>query len=232
MDANPKSNQSDPFLARLQTVHPDGSKPAAPFVALTDDELRLYDTVGIMYAVVQKDRIIAICKKPPVKRDFISGDLAVKYPREKCFGEVAKVEYGRLIKDSQIKESYKNQAWLRCLIDNGLDLWRGVFTTKSFLKPQKIELEEDYIKLDREQIDCLEEISEYLSLLHQKLTEANTAVGSLDQWGRKRRSSKALSTLDTAGKYLHDFTHYIQQQKHYSELPVDEWFDPDGEWEI
>ena len=232
MNANSNSSQFDPFLARLQAVHPDGSKPAAPFIALTDHERRLYDGVGIMYAVVKCDQIIEVYKKPPVKRDFVAGDQTVEHPRSKCFGEVARVEYGRLIKHSQIKESYRNQAWHRYLIDNGLDLWRGVFTTRSLLKPQRIKFQEDYIDLECEQLDCLEEISEYLFLLHQKLVKSKASLETLDQWGRKHRNYKALSTLDAAGKYLQDFTHYIKQQKHYAKLSIDEWCDLDGDWEI
>ncbi len=231
MSANSEVNmpniESDPFLARIQTVHPDGSPAIAPYIALTDKELRFHQGVGIMYAAIKGGEIVKIYKQPPIKRDDVSREQAIKNAGTKGFCKSAKIEYDRLIRGSQIKEVYRKQAWHKHLINHGCELWRGTFTTDHFCKPEKITYVEILpVELPKDQADRLGQIADDLHLLHKNLKESHLSMRPC--YWETSSNFKTLSTLEMSAKHLNDFLKYMNQQESNTDLPMSEWLDP--EW--
>lgn len=104
---------------RIQTEHPNGKKALAPFIALTEEEQRLYDGTGIFCAIAEEDKIVAIYKKPPINRNMVSRDEAIHKSGAKGWCTSAKFEYHRLVRDEQIRELELTNEWHKSVIDSG-----------------------------------------------------------------------------------------------------------------
>jgi hypothetical protein len=194
---------------RIQTEHPDGTKALAPFIVLREKELGLYEGTGIMYAVTEADEIIAIYKKPPIDRNMVSRDEAIRKSGAKGWCKSASIEYRRMVRDEQIRELELINKWHKSILENGMELWKGVFSSTHFSKPEKqkyTELPIPMISLG--QAEAIKEIIDYLEYIYVPLKEEFSPV-NFDK-RETIENYKRIVPLNDAAKNLNDFLKHVK----------------------